>query len=310
MGRRAGNTAQDNAEENVTTMATPKETALRYAILTGLAGTLGGGALALLANRADPTPEESSLGTMSPELVKVPMPSRAKKRNQNLLEDSSEPEKIGSFGNIFSGDFWKGNQAKHWSEVPWLPAAMLGLPLLGGAGAYHLINKTLQDKRKKQMAEELEEAEAGYNNALLSSYDKNKLNLHKAAVSREIGEGLDKLASLLKVSEGKPSWSSSVSSAPAASGASGAPAAENSGLLKWLHGKVIPQELADSLRGMTAGGAGALSLLALGIPLATGYSAYNYYRNRDKTKLLNEAATQRQLARMNENIPEPYVEIE
>jgi hypothetical protein len=61
---------------------------------------------------------------------------------------------------------------------------------------------------------------------------------------------------------------------------------------------------------MTAGGAGALSLLALGIPLATGYSAYKYYRNRDKTKLLNEAATQRQLARMNENIPEPYVEIE
>lgn len=297
-------------------MATPKETALRYAILTGLAGTLGGGALALLANKADPTPEESSLGTMSPELVKVPMPSKAKKRNQNLLEDSSEPEKIGSFGNIFSGDFWKGNQAKHWSEVPWLPAAVLGLPLLGGAGAYHLINKTLQDKRKKQMAEELEEAEAGYNNALLSSYDKDKLNLHKAAVSREIGEGLDKLASLLKVSEGKPSWSASVGSVPAAapssapveSGSSSAP--DNSTWMQWLHGKVIPQELADKLRGMTAGGAGALSLLALGIPLATGYSAYKYYRNRDKTKLLNEAATQRQLARMNENIPEPYVEIE
>jgi hypothetical protein len=305
MGRRAGNTAQDNAEENVTTMATPKETALRYAILSGLAGTLGGGALALLANRADPTPEESSLGTMSPELVKVPMPSKAKKRNQNLLEDSSAPEKVGGVlpSAIFSGDFWKGNQAKHWSEVPWLPAAALSLPLLGGAGAYHLINKTLQDRRKKQLEEELEEAEAGYSNALLNSYDKNKLNLHKAAVSREIGEGLDKLASLLKVSEGKPSWVDSAGSAPVS-------APDDNTWLKWLHGKVVPQTITDKLRGMTAGGAGALSLLALGIPLATGYSAYNYYRNRDKTKLLNDAATQRQLARMNENIPEPYVEIE
>jgi hypothetical protein len=307
MGRCAGNTAQDNAEENVTAMATPKETALRYAILSGLAGTLGGGALAFLANKANATPEENSLGTMSPELVKIPMPARAKKKNQNLLEDNADIEKTAITNlvpsSVFSADFWKGNQAKHWSEVPWLPAALLGLPLLGGAGAYHLVNKTMQDRRKQQMDEELAEAEQGYQNALLNSYDKDKLNLHKTAISKEIGEGLDKLASLLKIAE-KPSWSSAVSGAPEVN------IPEQNTWLKWLHSKVVPQDLADKLRGMTAGGAGALGLLALGIPLATGYSAYKYYRNRDKTKLLNDAAEDRQLARMNENIPEPYVEIE
>jgi hypothetical protein len=51
-------------------------------------------------------------------------------------------------------------------------------------------------------------------------------------------------------------------------------------------------------------------LAALGIPAAAGYASYRYWKDRDKTKLLNEAAGDRQIARLQENMPEPYVTIE
>ena len=61
-------------------MSTPKEDALRYALLTGLTGVLGGGGLALLASQQHATPDADEFTPNAPNLVGIPMPKKNKKK--------------------------------------------------------------------------------------------------------------------------------------------------------------------------------------------------------------------------------------
>ena len=289
-------------------MSTPKEDALRYALITGLAGTLGGGGLAYLASKVSATPDADTLTATAPELVDIPMPEIDKKRKQNAFVDKANITEKSAFGvmsvvpsGLLSGNFWKGDYAKHVSEVPWLPAAAIGLPVVGGAAAYGITESILKAKRAKEREEELQEAEEAYNKALLGSYDPSKLGLTKASLATEIGEGLDKLASLLKIADSRTSMIIP-SNLPSDQG--------GINLIKTFRDNVIPDVVKDKATGLTAGAAGALALLGISIPAFSAYTAYNYYRDRDKTKLLNDAAKSRQIARMETNRPEPFVQIE
>jgi hypothetical protein len=275
--------------------------ALKYTLTAGLLSALGGGGLAYLANKVRKTdPEElESLNTASPDIVEIPYPIVKKKKPVGLLP---APKQAGLKG------FMAGEEANNWYEVPWAPLLTTGAVAAGGVGAYSLIDKLMKSKRKNDMKAELEDAEKEYRKTLLNSYDPNRLKLIKSSKAQEIHEGLEKLASLLKVSdsnlfdeivENKPLPPSMLSKAYAAG---------SGGLKNLMHNMGMPHS--DNLPG-AAGIPTGLGLLALGtIPVASGYAAYKYFKKRNKSNLVNEAAKARALERLGENVPAPYAAIE
>ena len=274
-------------------MPTPKEDALRYTALAGLGGIGIGGILAYLASQANERPSKDTLNYKSPDMVNIPLPAAYKKNKQNLLRDSSDPTKK-------AGSFLSGDDASHWSGVPWLAPAAVSAAMLGGVGSNILVENILKKKRAKEREEELAEAEEGYNQALLNSYDPKKTNMRKMAVAEDISKGLTKLAAILKIAEEIPPFVFPVPEQATEQATEQAPS-----------NKPTPANSFSSMaKGILGQSAGLAALLGLGIPAMSAYAAYNYYRSRDKTKLLNDAVTARQIRRLNENTPEPFVQIE
>lgn len=282
--------------------------ALRWTLLTGLASGLGAGGLAYLAHMQQNKKKMEDLATMAPQMVSIPHPKKQKAlpealRVDNELEDETEKmanERSTWFQHIM------GRDANNPLQVPIFPLAVAAAGLGTGALGYGLVDNILKNRRKQEMEQEVADAEEEFNQALMGAYDPKKLGLSKTAMAKEINEGLDKLASLLKLADKPsisealpgpvaPSWGSTLSSI-----SEGARKA-----ILGLFGKK-PGDLDAPLGYLTGTGL----LLGAGVPAFTTYLAYKYYKNRDKTKLLNEAAKQRQMARLNENIPEPYVQVE
>lgn len=294
--------------------------ALKYTLTASLLSALGGGGLAYLANkRRETVPEEiEDLNTTAPEFVEIPYPVVKKKNPNELL-----PHKTASF--------MSGQYANHWSQVPWFPLAAVGGTSVAGLGAYKLIDEIMKSKRKKTMEEELTDAEEEYREALLNSYNPKRLQITKTSKAQEINEGLEKLASMLKVVEEPETKTASKLTqwlrgdprnffdeqmagivrkqdpnifSRLASGTY----ATTSEAAKALAKTVTPNvENSSGIAGIPTG----LALLAAGsIPIMSGLAAYNYFKKRNKTKLVNDAAEMRALQRLSENIPAPYAAIE
>lgn len=300
-----------------------QQDALRFLLITGAGSGLLGAGSALYSHMTRKQPSLEDLATSKPELVSVPYPKKKKK------EDEEKTAGLGSW--------LLGEGASHWSTIPAVPLALMTTAMGGTALAHHLADKALKEKRRKELEQDVESAEEDYKNTLLQSYDKKKLGLGKQAKMREINEGLEKLASILKISE---KLNLNVPVEP--KGFMETPLTETIGSgLSYLGGK--GKELVEKIPGLGASAFGAanrasqegyqavenalglpkdwqkavggigggLALLMLaGVPIGTGLAAYKYFKNRSKEKLLNEAAKARQYARLSENIPEPYVAIE
>lgn len=293
--------------------------AVKHTITAGLLSALGGGGLAYLANKVQKTDPEDleQLNTYSPELVEIPYPIVKKKKPSKLL-----PTKLASS----LTDFLSGANAQHWSQVPWFPLAAVGGTAAAGIGAYSLIDKLMKNKRKQTMKDQLDEAEEDYKNTLLESYDPKKLQLTKTSKAKEINADLEKLAAMLKIADptfferqkhnipgpaAPPdnSWFSKIPSPGSIlENLAGAAYGTVSGGLKRVIKPYVPT--AEKHLGF-AGIPTGLGLLAMGsIPIMSGVAAYNYFKKRNKSKLVNEAAKQRALERMAESIPAPYAAIE
>lgn len=279
--------------------------ALKYTLTAGLLSALGGGGLAYLANKVQKTnPEDlEALNTTSPEIVEIPYPIVKKKKPAGFL---SAPKQAGLKG------FLAGENAENWYEVPWAPLLTTGAVAAGGIGAYSLIDKLMKGKRKKDMKAELEDAEKEYRKTLLNSYDPSRLKLIKSSKVQEIHEGLEKLASLLKVADRfsgrNVRQEAEAGKAPAPSAFEAAYDSVSGGAKNLLNNMGWPTlKNAPGASGIPVG----LGMLALGtIPLASGYAAYKYFKKRNKSNLVNDAAKARALERLGENVPAPYAAIE
>ncbi len=279
--------------------------ALRWTLLTGLASGLGAGGLAALANMSQSKKNMEDLATTAPQLVNIPHPQKAKKPALDHTLEDDETEKMAE-EKSWTG-YIMGRDANNALQVPIFPLAAAAAGIgIGGLG-YSLVDSILKNRRKKEMEQEVADAEEEFNQTLMGAYDPKKLGLTKASMALEISSGLEKLANLLKVAD-KPSMSGALN------GEAAAPSWANTlsnlsdkarrGLLG-LFG-ATPEDVNAASGYLT----GPLLLAAAGVPAASAYLAYNYYKGRDKSKLLNEAAKARQAARLNENIPEPYVQVE
>ena len=278
--------------------------ALKYTLTAGLLSALGGGGLAYMANKMQKTDPESleDLNTTSPDLVEIPYPIVKKKKPQEALP----APKIASLKGFLGGE-----NAESWHEVPWAPAAMVGGTALGGLGAYKLIDSLMKKKRKEGMKDQLAAAEEEYKKTLLNSYDPKRLQLIKSSKAQEINEELEKLASMLKISEEEENLFDKMvaGNAPPPTAAEKAYAATSSGLKTMGRNLGLFPNVKDAPGWM--GVPTGLAMLAAGtIPIASGYAAYNYFKKRNKSNLVNEAAKARALERMGENVPAPYAAIE
>lgn len=266
--------------------------ALRLTLLTGLGAAGTGGLLAFMSNQTRSRKPLADLATQSPQMVSIPFPKakpEATRIDNELEEDETEKmAKDTSWAGYFTGA-----NAHEPLQIPLLWPAAMGVGLGAGALGYKTISDMLKNRRKQQMAQEVQDAEEEFNQALLGSYDQKKLDTHKAAMAREVSEGLNKLASLLNIGEEKKANLLQDASTN----------------LHALVSKAVgldPDDISRNSGYVT----GPLMLGAAAIPAASAYLAYKYYKSRDKAKLLNDAAKARQIARLNENVPEPYVQVE
>lgn len=290
-------------------MPDPKSDALRYALLTGLGATGAGALQAYISDAMFSKKPLEELATRSPELVSIPHPVKKKKRKpekntQSLIEEMPLlQDKTAGDKSFLSGDY-----AKSVLDVPWFYPLAAGLGFGGLYAGHGLIADRLKEQRKKKMLAEEEKARDEFEQSLLSSYDPEKIKLQKSAKLKEINEDLEKLASILKIAESKPSLSSVLGDPVTSTG----PGIVEKALAVPAHvinaatGNVAKETFAPWL----SQGTGLALLAGLGIPAATAAMAYKYWKDRDKTKLMNEAAESRQLARLQENMAEPYVTIE
>lgn len=265
--------------------------ALRWLLAGGIGAGVGGGVLAALTSKSKTKKPMADLATMAPQMVTIPHPKRVEAtRVDNTLDDDDDVEKMASENQTWT-QYFLGNHAKNPLQIPLLPLAAVATGLGSGYLGHKVVSDMAKEKRKKQMEEEVAAAEEEFNQALLNSYDPRKLGLSKTSMVKEISDGLEKLASLLKVAE--PSDPLGTAS-------------------RWLHSKLFGTVGlgGDTLRDASGYVTGPALLGLAAVPTSAAYLAYKYYKDRDKTKLLNEAAKARQLARMNENIPEPYVQVE
>jgi hypothetical protein len=276
--------------------------ALKYTLTAGLLSALGGGGLAYLANKVQKTDPKTleDLNTTSPDIVEIPYPIVKKKKPQGALP----APKLASLKGFLGGE-----NAESWHEVPWAPVALVGGTALGGLGAYKLIDNMMKKKRKEGMKDQLAAAEEEYKKTLLNSYDPSRLKLIKSSKAQEINEGLEKLASLLKISEEENLADKLIAGkAPPPSAAEKAYAAGSSAAKTLGHNLGVPDT--KNMPSWTGIPVGLAALAGVTIPLASGYAAYKYFKKRNKSNLVNEAAKARALERLGENVPAPYAAIE
>lgn len=270
-----------------------QQEALRYALMTGLAsGGLGAG-MALMSHmrNASSRPALEDLATLAPETINIPYPKKKKK-----------PEELGNK----EANWLTGSTADHWWEVPLAPIGIMGAGIAGGVGAHSLMKDYLINRRKKKMKQQVEAAEDDYRNALLGAYDKETLDIEKKSTVNEINEGLEKLATILKVSGGLD-----LSKVPTSSTGKGIferGMDASSDAYQALKNKLGPLTTGPKAVANVLGGLALLT--AAGIPTLTGIAAYKYFKGKDKSKMLNQAARERQYARLRENVPEMYAGVE
>ena len=270
-----------------------QQEALRYALMTGLAsGGLGAG-MALMSHmhNAASRPALEDLATLAPETINIPYPKKKKK-----------PGELGQK----AANWLTGSTSDNWWEVPLAPIGIMGAGIAGGVGAHSLMKDYLIKRRKRKMQQQVESAEDDYRNALLGAYDKENLDIEKKSAIKEINEGLEKLASILKVSGGLDLSKVPVSTSGQNVFQSALDASSNA--YQSLKNKLGPATGGPKAVANVLGGLALLS--AAGIPTLTGIAAYKYFKGRDKSKMLNEAAKERQYARLTENVPEMYAGVE
>lgn len=226
---------------------------------------------------------------------------------------------------ITTKGFLAGQSANSIWSVPWFwPALAIGGPaaFMGGSA---LAEKLLKKNRKEQIKSEVDKAKEEFESALEGSYDPKVLGLHKTAMLKEINDGLEKLASHLKVAQ--PALPSSAASAIAN--------AKPPGLLEEL-GQGIKNYATDTYNTLNQGskdayraanealagpgydftsqlggfGLGLASVPLLMTPLLAGYLAYKHFDRQNPTKLLQEKIREKQYDRLQRNIPEVFVELD
>lgn len=282
--------------------------ALRWTLLAGAASGLGAGGLAYLAHMQQNKKNMEDLATLAPQVVSIPHPKKTKALPEAMRLDSDledETDKMAAAKSTWTQHIM-GQDAKNPLQVPIFPLAALAASFGTGALGYGLVDNILKNRRKQDMEQEVLDAEEEFNQALMGAYDPKKLGLSKTSMVKEINDGLEKLASLLKVAN-KPSISQALPGEVAPSWGSTLNSVSDKAreAILGLFGKK-PGDLDAPLGYLTGTGL----LLGASVPAFSTYLAYKYYKSRDKAKLLNEAAKQRQMARLNENIPEPYVQVE
>ena len=226
---------------------------------------------------------------------------------------------------ITTKGFLAGQAANSMWNVPWfLPALALGGPaaFMGGSA---LAEKLLKKNRKEQIKSEVDKAREEFESALEGSYDPKVLGLHKTAILKEINDGLEKLASHLKVAQ----TPGDISALKAIANA------KPPGLLEEL-GQGIKNYATETYNTLNQGskdayraanealtgpgydftsqlggaGLGLASVPLLMTPLLAGYLAYKHFDRQNPTKLLQEKIREKQYDRLQRNIPEVFVELD
>jgi hypothetical protein len=258
---------------------------LKYlAVLSGGAG-LAGIASGIGLGAADPQ-QGAELNTISPEVVNVPMPKRKK------------PVPVGFKLASFPGWLMGNNSTYPW-EIPLGPTAMIAGPLAAYYGARGLSKDITVGVRRAKMKREVDKAKQDYTNALLNAYPQDDLDVNTKAA--QIDADLDKLAAHLKISENPIMVDAVDPTTPGMVDKAMSSIEHNTGI-KGL-GKGV-----DSAGKVLGNSLASLAILGgLTIPAGTSYAAYNFFRDRSKTKMLNEAARLRQYGRLQSNMPEIYV---
>lgn len=284
-------------------METPKEQALRYMLMAALGGGTLGAAGALISNMPKKRKALADLGTKSPESINLPIGEKVAEENE--------------------GSFLSGDKAKAWWQVPWAPIGLVGAGVGSLYGAHALVNNMRQRHRKRAIKDQIDQAEQEYRSALAESLAASHPGKVKLAKVKEIHEGLEKLAAILKIAkDGKvgdmwdnvqpnpvkydPNASLNTNLPLGTMGPVAALDAIGKGTSKFVKNQLgIPENPAQEWGGALAGLAG---LAAIGIPITSGIAAYHYFKNRRKDQLVQDAARARAAARMQSDLPEFYAQ--
>lgn len=295
----------------------------------GLMSLVAGGSLAgvkhLINSGSSSYSQPFTLGTPGASTVEVPVPGQEALPGASDLAEKRQIRKAKGKGKKFKpfnpGKNVAIDEAEKQSEFKssdltnpyYAPAALVaaGVPMIGG---YSLLNHVFKEKKKKDVADELEDAKREFGEALVEAHSNRlaePINIsgkagllgHKKAASENssLFSDLDKLA---EVTLRKPL---SKAAADGDGKSNLLPALSNLGS-SFLNGAVAP-----SLKGLSdfggylydkalpyakgyAGLAGALALGAGALGTSTGYS---YAKNNDQEELehqmyLNEFLTRRQ----------------
>lgn len=251
---------------------------------TGLMGAMRGWRIA----SEDPEKMEE-LSTTSPEVMTIPMPKK-------------KPPLLG-LKTAGVGGWLTGENAKSILDIPLTPVALAAAGVGANFAANDLTQKFVLARRRAKMRKEVANAERDYTDAMLNAYPADKVaNDTKAA---EIDKDLEKLASLLKISNGPMVTPTQPTSTPAMSFLEGVGNSAYRLVPDFLKG---PSDAALDYAGMLGNAGAGLGILgAVSIPLISSRIAYNYFRDRSKNKMLDEAARFRQYSRLQNSTPEIYV---
>lgn len=170
--------------------------------VTLLTGALGIGARTLAGSKyvfGDSSLHDSDLNTGSlPNKLVIPKPVFTDEKTYEATHPELEPKKKlkkkaqmgvdalttgASQGAVESG-VQAGNAPALYStkdEIPWYYGGMLLASLLGGVGGYRLTDKILDNKRKKDIEDEVAEAKRQFQQSLVSNYRPDQIELEKKA---------------------------------------------------------------------------------------------------------------------------------
>lgn len=308
------------------------------AITMLLSAALGGGlkATGMLrrpasAKKTISTPLSVGESAFSPNVIKLPYPEEDEDEKKASVAEhipflGRDPGSNAPISPV-SG-FLAGQHAFSPWSVPWfMPALTIGgtAAFMGGSS---LVESLLKNKRKKELENEVEQAQKEFEQALESAYDPKVVGLQKASMIKDINEGLEKLAGLLKVAQlyKAPSVNSLAGYvedfkntakdylSQAAQGAQDAFSSASHAAYETTVEKPMEAALGPGggnynlLANLGGFGTGLLGTTLLASPLLAGYLAYKHYDRQNPTKLLQERLREKQYDRMMQNVPEAYVE--
>jgi hypothetical protein len=275
------------------------------------------------------TPLDVGTATTAPNVIKLPYPEEEEEEEKKAGLSEYLPflgRDPGSNAPIDFKGWLAGHAASNPMFVPWfMPALTIGgtAAFMGGSS---LAESILKKKRKEELKAEVNKAKEEFEQALQESYDPKVVGLQKASMLKEINEGLNKLASHLKVAGGKlnlPPVSDPYSLSGMASGlltgAKDSVVDTSKQILgKMQEGSQLAYDTASQyfpggrdynlISNLGGGLTGLLGTTLLASPLLAGYLAYKHYDRQNPTKLLQERLREKQYDRMLQNAPEVYVE--